>query len=150
MAIPYGVYDVHENRGTSVVGVSYDTPAFAVHAIAHGSQRYSRSRQLLVLADTGGSNSCRCHVARCGVQAARTRYISARARRRLLEAGLACLTNVTNLCNPQQTSPVRTHTGLKVTAYLDRRHYLCGLKPSPDQIASLRLHRHETLPNWVL
>ena len=42
----------------------------------------------------------------------------------------------------------RTQTGLRVTAYLDRRYYACGLKPSPDQIASLRLQRHETLPEW--
>jgi Rhodopirellula transposase DDE domain len=39
-------------------------------------------------------------------------------------------------------------TGLQVAAYLDRRFYPCGLKPTPDQIASLRLQRHETLPQW--
>ena len=65
-AIPYGIYDVMENRGALVVGISHDTPAFAAQAISHwwhqeGSTRYSGSRQLLILADTGGSNSCRCH-----------------------------------------------------------------------------------------
>ena len=33
MAIPYGIYDLHANRGTVVVGTSHDTPAFAVEAI---------------------------------------------------------------------------------------------------------------------
>jgi hypothetical protein len=66
IAIPYGIYDVTENRGALVVGVSHDTPAFAAHAIAHwwhqeGSTHYPGSRQLLILADTGGSNSCRCY-----------------------------------------------------------------------------------------
>ncbi len=42
----------------------------------------------------------------------------------------------------------RTQTGLRVTAYLDRHYYPCGVKPSPDQIASLRLHGHDTLPDW--
>jgi hypothetical protein len=42
----------------------------------------------------------------------------------------------------------QTQTGLQVTAYLDRRFYPCGLKPTPDQIASLRLQHHETLPQW--
>ena len=28
VAIPYGIYDLTENRGTFVVGVSHDTPAF--------------------------------------------------------------------------------------------------------------------------
>ena len=47
-----------------MVGVSHDTAAFAVHSIAgwwkrDGADRYRRGRQLLILADTGGSNSCR-------------------------------------------------------------------------------------------
>ena len=33
VAIPYGIYDVLANRGSVVVGVSHDTPAFAAHAI---------------------------------------------------------------------------------------------------------------------
>lgn len=62
VAIPYGIYDVNENRGALVVGVSHDTPTFAAHAIAYwwrqeGSHRYSGSRQLLILADTGGKTS---------------------------------------------------------------------------------------------
>jgi hypothetical protein len=66
VAIPYGIYDVPENRGALVVGVSHDTPAFAAHAMAHwwrqeGSQRYARSRELLILADTGGCNGYRCY-----------------------------------------------------------------------------------------
>jgi Rhodopirellula transposase DDE domain len=66
VAIPYGIYDVLENRAALVVGVSHDTSAFAAHAIAHwwhpeGSTRYRGSRQLLILADPGGSNSGRRH-----------------------------------------------------------------------------------------
>src|SRR5213083_1368554 len=33
MAIPYGIYDLHANRGRVVVGTSHDTSAFAVEAI---------------------------------------------------------------------------------------------------------------------
>jgi len=74
VAIPYGIYDVRENRGALVVGVSHDTPAFAAHAIAHwwdeeGSARYRGSRQLLILADTGGSNGCRCYAWKTELQA---------------------------------------------------------------------------------
>jgi hypothetical protein len=64
VAIPYGVSDLLANRGTVMVGVSHDTSAFAAHAIARwwrqeGATRYPRSRQLLILSDTGvkaGSN----------------------------------------------------------------------------------------------
>jgi Rhodopirellula transposase DDE domain len=60
IAIPYGLYEPLAHRGSVVVGVSHDTPAFAAHAIAwwwqrEGRQRYAHSRQLLLLADTGGS-----------------------------------------------------------------------------------------------
>jgi len=60
VAIPYGIYDVMENRGALVVGISHDTPAFAAHAIAHwwrqeGSTRYRGSRQLFILADTAAA-----------------------------------------------------------------------------------------------
>jgi hypothetical protein len=53
---------------------------------------------------------------------------------------------VDRLMYPQVVSVAQT--GLQVTAYLDRRLYPCGLKPTPDQVASLRLQRHETLPEW--
>src|SRR5258708_9780909 len=66
VAIPYGIYDLLANRGSVFLGVSHDTSAFAAHSIAgwwksEGSLRYRRARQLLILADTGGSNSCRRH-----------------------------------------------------------------------------------------
>src|SRR3979490_1155268 len=67
------MYDLTENRGTFVVGVSHDTPAFAAHAIAHwcdqeGSQRYSGSRRILILSQTGGSNGYRCYAWKAEVQ----------------------------------------------------------------------------------
>jgi hypothetical protein len=41
----------------------------------------------------------------------------------------------------------QTQTGLQVTAYLDRRFYPRGLKPTPDQIASLRLQPMKLCPS---
>jgi hypothetical protein len=66
VAIPYGIYDLLANRGSVFVGVSHDIPAFAAHSISgwwqrEGVARYPRSRRLLILADTGGSNSYRCY-----------------------------------------------------------------------------------------
>jgi Rhodopirellula transposase DDE domain len=64
VGISYGIYDPPNNRGTVCVGVSHDTPAFAVHSIAtwwkrEGSRRHDCAPRLLVLADSGGSNGCR-------------------------------------------------------------------------------------------
>jgi len=63
-AVPYGLYDVLANKGHVVVGTSADTPAFAVDAIARwwvrcGCKRYRDAGELLILADSGGSNGCR-------------------------------------------------------------------------------------------
>jgi hypothetical protein len=171
VAIPYGIYDVHENRGALVIGVSHDTPAFAAHAIAHwwrqeGAPRYSGSRQLLILADTGGSNSCRCYAWKTEVQSQLANsfaltvtvahYPTGASKWNPIEHRLFSeisrnwagepLDSYQKILNYARTT--RTQTGLQVTAYLDRRNYPCGLKPTPEEVASLRLRRHETLPNW--
>ena len=171
IAIPYGIYDVMENRGALVVGVSHDTPAFAAHAIAHwwcqeGSTRYRGSRQLLILADTGGSNSCRCYAWKTELpsQLANSfalavtvaHYPTGASKWNPIEHRLFSevsrnwagepLDSYQKILNYARTTT--TQTGLQVTAYLDRRQYPCGVKPTSDQISALQLLRHETLPEW--
>jgi len=63
-AVPYGVYDVTTNRGLIYLGTSGDTAAFAADALAawwqtEGLAGYATKDELLLLADAGGSNSCR-------------------------------------------------------------------------------------------
>jgi len=63
-AVPYGIYDVSKKLGSVYVGLSADTPEFAVAAIARwweeeGQKNYPQAKQLLILADAGGSNGCR-------------------------------------------------------------------------------------------
>jgi len=63
-AIPYGVYDVLRNTGFVNVGQDHDTAAFAVESIRrwwrhHGQDTYPAAQELLIVADSGGSNSAR-------------------------------------------------------------------------------------------
>jgi ATP-dependent helicase HepA len=63
-AVPYGVYDITTHRGLIYLGRSGDTAAFAADAIAawwqtEGRATWSNRDHLLLLADAGGSNSCR-------------------------------------------------------------------------------------------
>jgi hypothetical protein len=63
-AIPYGIYDVLRNTGFVNVGQDHDTAAFAVESIRrwwrqHGQASYPAARELLIVADGGGSNSAR-------------------------------------------------------------------------------------------
>jgi hypothetical protein len=63
-AVPFGIYDIGEDKGFVNVGNNYDTSAFAVHSIEQwwaltGKNRYPQAGQLLITADGGGSNGYR-------------------------------------------------------------------------------------------
>lgn len=63
-AIPYGVYDVTWNTGWVNVGIDHDTAEFSVESLRKwwvkmGSKCYPGAKQLLITADSGGSNSSR-------------------------------------------------------------------------------------------
>jgi hypothetical protein len=60
-AVPFGIYDIGDDKGFVNVGTNYDTSAFAVHSIEQwwaltGKNRYPQAKQLLITADGGGSN----------------------------------------------------------------------------------------------
>ena len=63
-AIPYGTYDVAQDRAVVNVGISHDTAEFAVESIRRwwrlmGKRAYSGARRMLISADAGGSNGPR-------------------------------------------------------------------------------------------
>lgn len=62
VAIPYGVYDLSENKGWVNVGITKDTAAFAVQSIRNwwykmGVYYHNQANSLLITCDGGGSNS---------------------------------------------------------------------------------------------
>ena len=171
VAIPYGLYDPVTNRGSVVVGVSHDTPAFAAHAITHwwqreGSLGYRGSRQLLILADTGGSNGYRCRAWKTELQTQLAdsfhltvtvaHYPTGTSKWNPVEHRLFSeisknwagepLDSYQKILNFIRTTS--TQAGLAVSAYLDRRHYPTGIEPTPEQLRLLRLEPHDTLPKW--
>jgi transposase len=63
-AIPYGIYAVGRNLGWVNVGCDHDTASFAVESMRRwwtqmGSALYKKAKQLLICADSGGSNGYR-------------------------------------------------------------------------------------------
>jgi len=171
VAIPYGIYQPLANRGSIVVGVSHDTSAFAAHAIAHwwqceGSLQYAQSRQLLILADTGGSNSCRRRCWKTEIQSQLAdafnlnvtvaHYPTGASKWNPIEHRLFSeisknwagepLLSYQKILNFIRTTS--TKTGLAVSAYLDRHHYPTGTEPTLEQLRRLRLEPHDTLPKW--
>src|SRR2546428_1381 len=62
--IPYGVYDITANNGWVSVGMDHDTAQFASESLRRwwqqmGSRVYPKAKELLVMADAGGSNGYR-------------------------------------------------------------------------------------------
>ena len=73
VALPYGIYDLAANEACVSIGTSHDTPSFAVDNLArwwacHGRERYRGATELLVLADSGGSNGARSRAWKHGLQ----------------------------------------------------------------------------------
>ena len=131
-----------------------------------GSRRWGRVPKLLVLADSGGSNSCRSWVWKTELQAqvcnafgftvTIAHYPTGASKWNPIEHRLFSeisknwaaepLTSYETMLNFIRTTS--TQTGLVVTAYLDRKEYPTGLKPDPGLISSLCLKHSTTLPKW--
>ena len=171
VGISYGIYDPPNNRGTVCVGISHDTPAFAAHSIAtwwkrDGSPRYRRAPKLLVLADSGGSNSCSSWAWKAeiqtqlcnafGITVTISHYPTGASKWNPIEHRLFSEISKNWAAEPLDSyekmlkfiRTTTTKTGLVVTAYLDRKQYPTGLKPDPQLISSLRLKHSKTLPQW--
>ena len=63
-ANPYGVYDLTRNAEWVSIGIDHDTAKFAVNSIRRwwmkmGRAAYPEANQLLITADSGGSNGSR-------------------------------------------------------------------------------------------
>ena len=70
---PYGVYEVSGNRGWVKAGLDHDTAEFATAAIGRwwrrmGSPTYPEASELLILADSGGSNRSRTRLWKVALQ----------------------------------------------------------------------------------
>ncbi len=171
VAIPYGIYDCQANRGSVVVGTSCNTAEFAVDAICQwwhrqGLRRYSRASEVLILADSGGSNGANCHqwkhalqeklADRYGLSVTVCHYPTGASKWNPIEhrlfseiskqwAGRALSDYPTVLRLIGQTA---TSTGLKVTATLNPKKYSTGIKIAPQQMRELSLDNHSVLPKW--
>jgi hypothetical protein len=171
MAIPYGIYDLHANRGTVVVGTSHDTPAFAVEAICQwwrrqGSHRYPTAPELLILADSGGSNGARCRAWKLALQEKLVdlyqigvtvcHYPSGASKWNPVEHRL--FSEISKHWSGQPLSDyetivrlirgTRTQTGLAVNCTLNTRSYPTDTKVSNQQMETLDLLKHPELPEW--
>ncbi len=171
VAIPRGLYDPQANRGWMVVGTSHDTAQFAVDAIVDwwrgaGRRSYHRAAELLILADTGGSNGARCRLwkqalqerlaDRYGLAVTVCHYPTGASKWNPVEHRF--FSEVSKHCAGQPLTDyativrliggTRTQTGLKVHCTLNATFYPTKVKVSDEQMANLDLLNHTFLPQW--
>ena len=169
--VPYGCYDEQANRGFLFVGTSYDTPQFAVDCLdrwwrLEGRIRYPNATELMVLADSGGSNGYRCRLWKSALQeqlcdkhglsvtvhhyppgASKWNPIEHRLFSEISKnwAGEPLVSHETLLKFARTT---KTSTGLKVRAQLITKTYQKGIRVTDERMEALNLTGHEILPKW--
>jgi hypothetical protein len=170
-AIPYGIYDTENNRGTVFLGTSHDTPAFAVDSVetwweSEGKKRYPNTDQLLILADSGGSNSSRSRVwkyrlqrnlcDRHGLTVRICHYPPGSSKWNPIEHRLFSeisknwsgkpLTRYETVLKYIRTT--KTSSGLNVKAHYVRKKYKTGERVSNKEMKQINIENEPTLPKW--
>jgi len=151
------------------VGQSADTPTFAVDSIAHWCaterrERFPQATELLIGADSGGSNAARSRVwkqqlqekvaDRFGLNVTVCHYPTGASKWNPVEHRL-----FSEICKTWAGCPLRTfdlaldyirqtrtQTGLRVQAHLVTDHYATGVRVTDDQMDALNLQRYDVCP----
>jgi hypothetical protein len=170
-AVPYGIYDVSRKHGSVYVGISADTPEFAVAAIARwweeeGGQNYPQADQLLILADAGGSNGCRTRSFklylqervrdRYGLTVSVCHYPTGCSKWNPIEHRLFSQISLNWAGQPLRTLETMlnfirgttTSTGLTVRAALLEGTFEKGQTVSEEQIKQLHIEQAAVCPQW--
>ena len=159
------------NHGFVHVGLSSDTPKFAVDSIrqwwlTHGRKHYGQASELLILADAGGSNGYRL------------RYFKKQLQEKIsnafdLKVTVCHFPRGASKWNPVEHrlfGPISCHwagvplrslelllrlirttvtdSGLKVCARLTRKTYRTGIRVSDAKMKLLNLRKHRVCPQW--
>ena len=170
-AFPRGLYDVGRNTGFVTVGISHDTAEFAVDAIkswwvSEGCFEYKNAKRLLILADSGGSNSAGSKMWKYylqkkiadpyGLSITVCHYPTGASKWNPIEhrlfgpisknwEGIPLITYETVLKHLRTTT---TSKGLKVKAILNRKKYETRQKLTKNQAKELYIKFNNVLPKW--
>jgi hypothetical protein len=169
-AIPYGVYDLSQNKGWESVGTDHDTAEFAVETIKKwwekmGSCTYPNAQRLLITADGGGSNSSRSRLWKKEIQKLSDEtglvidvchFPPATSKWNKIEHRLFSYISQNWRGKPLVSYEVivnliastRTDKGLEVTCELDTETYDTGIKINDEEMKSINLEKHDFHGEW--
>ena len=169
-AIPYGIYDVRENVGWVNVGIDHDTAMVAVASIkgwweSMGRHRYPKAKDLMITADSGGSNGYRRRLWKVelqrfadasGLSIHVTHLPPGTSKWNKIEHRLFSFISQNWRGRPLISHEVivnliastKTDKGLKVHCLLDKNEYPKGLKVSNEYMNSLKIETADFRGEW--
>ncbi|GAB6269731.1 MAG: hypothetical protein STSR0002_24730 [Smithella sp.] len=169
-ANPYGVYDIINNLGWVSVGTDHDTASFAVATIRRwwfgmGKELYPDARELLIMADGGGSNGSRVRLWKLELQnLAKELNIPIRvshfspgtSKWNKIEHRLFSYISMNWRGKPLVTheaivnliAATTTRKGLRVRAELDPGHYPKGIKVTDEELKTVHIVREDFHGEW--
>ena len=169
-AAPYGVYDLSRNNGWVSVGISSDTAEFAVNSIRSwwyemGNAIYSKSTELYINADGGGSNGSRVRLWKAQLQRFANEinkiiHVShlppATSKWNKIEHKMFCFISKNWRGKPlvdtativQLIANTTTSGGMKINPTLDENKYVKGIKISKKEFANIKLERNDFHGGW--
>jgi transposase len=169
-AIPYGVYDIGDNKGWINIGVTSDTAEFAVASIKKwwktmGNKRYPKAKKLLICADAGGSNSYRSRLWKFELQKfadsekmeiSVCHFPPGTSKWNKIEHRLFSFISINWRSKPLLTyqtiinliASTKTKTGLTIKARLDKKIYKKGIKVFDCDIAKLNIIKQNFHGEW--
>lgn len=170
VGIPYGIYDQGKNLGWVNVGCDHDTAAFAVQSIQRwwnymGKKLYPDAKELLICADSGGSNGYRVRLwklklqelaDKTGLHISVCHFPRGPSKWNKIEHRLFSHISMNWKGQPLTSHDVmvnligstKTKTGLKVKAKIDKRKYPIGVKVSDGDMRKVNLKKDTFHGEW--
>lgn len=170
VVIPHGIYDVIDNKGYISLGKSKDTSEFLCDNLKYYwekelSQKYPSAKEMLLLMDGGGSNSCLHYIVKEDLQnladelkmiirvahyppyCSKYNPIEHRLFPHLQHSWDGVLFSDYQVIK-ERVEKTTTKTGLKVVAWINEKVYQSGRKYSENFKETMKIVFDETLPKW--
>ena len=169
-AIPYGVYDLTANEGWVSVGIDHDTARFATATLKRwwrrmGSRLYPDAKELLVTADSGGSNSSRSRLWKVALQELANHirlkisvchFPPGTSKWNKIEHRMFCYITENWRGKPLLSHEVivnlightTTRAGLRIKAQLDPSAYEAGIHVTDDELDAVQIKKHRFQGAW--
>jgi hypothetical protein len=167
---PYGVSDLTANEGWVNVGITHDTAEFAVESIRRWWSRMGHpvspeASELLVTADSGGSNASRSRLWKVclqeladelGLKIRVCHFPPGTSKWNKIEHRMFCHITENWRGRPLVSHAVvvnligstRTRTGLRIQAELDTTTYETGVKVTNKELEAVRLKKDKFHGEW--